>query len=68
MAGVIRPCEDPLLAVLDLYWKISCSLCNFSCVLASSVVLNRRGGRSNLLATDEADMRSWCLDSSPAYE
>ena len=29
--GVVRPCEEPALRVLERYWKMSCSLESFSC-------------------------------------
>lgn len=38
--GPPRPCEDVPLAALERYWKISCSLDNFSCC---------GGGRSDRL-------------------
>lgn len=42
--GVVRPCEDPALNVLDRYWKMSCNLDNFSWVSVPSKIDDARGG------------------------
>ena len=62
ISELARPWEEPLLAVLVLYWKMSCSRCNFSCDLMFSVALMRRGAASSLLLV--AEVWSERLDSN----
>ena len=53
--GVDRPCDDPLLAVLERYWNRSCSRDNFSCWgSGSSDMLDRPVERGDVGVPDRA--------------
>src|ERR1700692_3587208 len=64
--GVVGPCAEPLLIVLDRYWKMSCNLDNLSCPAWSGCILclGDRGEKSDVTG-DTGPARDW-FDSSSA--
>ena len=62
--GVVGPWEEPLLIVLDLYWKMSCSLDSLSCPAWSDCLccLGDRGEKSEVVG-DTGVAGKW-FDSS----
>ena|ERR1700733_15946739 len=62
--GVVGPWEEPLLIVLDLYWKMSCSLDSLSCPAWSDCLccLGDRGEKSDVVG-DTGVAGEW-FDSS----